>query len=78
MGIHRKSPRTSSTTPLNQGTIEAADEPGVAVVFGEVGSIACGDALRLHLKIQEDAEKILDARVSDLWLYGAPLPLPRR
>jgi NifU-like protein len=48
--------------PVNQGAIEPAEEPGVAVVFGEVGSIACGDALRLHLKIQEDIEKILDAR----------------
>ncbi len=48
--------------PLNQGAIDAADEPGVAVVFGEVGSIACGDALRLHLKIQEEQDTILDAR----------------
>jgi NifU-like protein len=48
--------------PRNQGAIEATDEPGIAVVFGEVGSIACGDALRLHLKIEIEADKILDAR----------------
>lgn len=48
--------------PKNQGAIATAEEPGVAVVFGEVGSIACGDALRLHLKIQEATETILDAR----------------
>ena len=48
--------------PTNQGTIEDLDESDVAVVYGEVGSIACGDALRLHLKIQEPTETILDAR----------------
>lgn len=48
--------------PKNQGAIENSDEPGVAVVFGEVGSIACGDALRLHLKIDVAADTILDAR----------------
>jgi NifU-like protein len=48
--------------PRNQGAIEDATESGIAVVFGEVGSIACGDALRLHLKIEVDADKILDAR----------------
>lgn len=48
--------------PKNQGAIEDAQETGVAVVFGEVGSIACGDALRLHLKIEVDADRILDAR----------------
>lgn len=48
--------------PRNQGAIATPDEPGVAVVYGEVGSIACGDALRLHLKIQEVTETILDAR----------------
>ncbi|HLO50160.1 MAG TPA: Fe-S cluster assembly protein NifU [Kamptonema sp.] len=48
--------------PKNQGAIEEANESNIAVVFGEVGSIACGDALRLHLKIEVDADKILDAR----------------
>jgi len=48
--------------PKNQGLLEDNQEPGIAVVFGEVGSIACGDALRLHLKIDVDNEKILDAR----------------
>jgi len=48
--------------PKNQGAIEDPNEAGVAVVFGEVGSIACGDALRLHLKIEVEADKILDAR----------------
>ncbi|EKQ67141.1 Modular FeS cluster scaffolding protein NifU [Leptolyngbyaceae cyanobacterium JSC-12] len=48
--------------PRNQGSIEVTDEPGIAIVFGEVGSIACGDALRLHLKIEIESDKILDAR----------------
>jgi NifU-like protein len=48
--------------PKNQGVIEDNNEAGVAVVFGEVGSIACGDALRLHLKIEVERDKILDAR----------------
>lgn len=48
--------------PRNQGAIATSDELGVAVVYGEVGSIACGDALRLHLKIDEATETILDAR----------------
>lgn len=48
--------------PKNQGAIEDKNESGEAVVFGEVGSIACGDALRLHLKIEVDSDKILDAR----------------
>ena len=48
--------------PINQGTIADADDSDVAVVYGEVGSISCGDALRLHLKIQVSADQILDAR----------------
>ncbi|HEY9831835.1 MAG TPA: iron-sulfur cluster assembly scaffold protein, partial [Stenomitos sp.] len=47
--------------PKNQGAIEDKSEPGVKVVFGEVGSIACGDALRLHLKIEVESDKILDS-----------------
>jgi NifU-like protein len=48
--------------PKNQGVIEEPSEPGVQVATGEVGSIACGDALRLHLKIEVESDKILDAR----------------
>ncbi|MBW4518449.1 MAG: Fe-S cluster assembly protein NifU [Scytolyngbya sp. HA4215-MV1] len=48
--------------PKNQGVIEDTQGSGTAVVFGEVGSIACGDALRLHLKIDVESDTILDAR----------------
>lgn len=48
--------------PKNQGAITETNESGIAVVFGEVGSIACGDALRLHLKIDVEQDTILDAR----------------
>jgi NifU-like protein len=48
--------------PQNQGAIEDAKQENIAVVYGEVGSISCGDALRLHLKIEIDSDKILDSR----------------
>ncbi|AFY30592.1 Fe-S cluster assembly protein NifU [Calothrix sp. PCC 7507] len=48
--------------PLNQGAIEETSESGIKVATGEVGSIACGDALRLHLKVEVASDKILDAR----------------
>ncbi|WP_445637398.1 Fe-S cluster assembly protein NifU [Nostoc sp. DSM 114161] len=48
--------------PQNQGEIAEVNEPGVKVATGEVGSIACGDALRLHLKVEVESDKILDAR----------------
>ena len=47
--------------PQNQGTITDQKE-GEKVVSGEVGSIACGDALSLHLKINEASGEILDAK----------------
>ncbi|MTJ10002.1 MULTISPECIES: Fe-S cluster assembly protein NifU [unclassified Anabaena] len=48
--------------PKNQGAIEETGEAGVKLATGEVGSIACGDALRLHLKVEVASDKILDAR----------------
>lgn len=48
--------------PKNQGVIEENGEPGVKVATGEVGSIACGDALRLHIKVEVESDKIVDSR----------------
>lgn len=48
--------------PLNQGVIPDEQEAGIAVVRGEVGSLACGDALRLHLKIDVAGDRIIDAK----------------
>lgn len=48
--------------PKNQGVIDDQGEAGVKIATGEIGSIACGDALRLHLKIDVETDKILDAR----------------
>ena len=42
-------------TPRNVGSIPDAD------AVGEVGSLACGDVLKLYLKIDKD-ERIVDAR----------------
>jgi len=47
--------------PRNQGAIDEISE-GERVVTGEVGSIACGDALKLYLKIDESTQTISDAR----------------
>jgi NifU-like protein len=42
--------------PKNVGEIKDAD------AVGEVGSIICGDALKLYLKVDKDTGKIIDAR----------------
>src|SRR5512140_812084 len=42
--------------PRNVGDIQDAD------AIGEVGSLACGDALKLYLKLDENKERIVDAR----------------
>ena len=47
--------------PRNQGVIDEK-KSGQAITTGEVGSIACGDALKLHLKIDEKSQTILEAR----------------
>jgi NifU-like protein len=42
--------------PRNVGDIPDAD------AVGEVGSLACGDALKLYLKLDADKQKIVDAK----------------
>ncbi|MGA7826039.1 MAG: Fe-S cluster assembly protein NifU [Geobacteraceae bacterium] len=42
--------------PLNVGEIPDAD------AIGEVGSLACGDALKLYLKLDDEKERIVDAK----------------
>jgi NifU-like protein len=42
--------------PRNVGEIEDAD------AVGEVGSLACGDALKLFLKLDDNKERIVDAK----------------
>lgn len=42
--------------PRNYGELENAD------AVGEVGSLACGDALKLFLKIDPETDRIVDAR----------------
>ncbi len=42
--------------PRNVGDIPEAD------AVGEVGSLACGDALKLYLKLDENKERIVDAK----------------
>ncbi|MDD2336506.1 MAG: Fe-S cluster assembly protein NifU [Geobacteraceae bacterium] len=42
--------------PHNVGEIPDAD------AVGEVGSLACGDALKLYLKLDEQKERIIDAK----------------
>jgi len=42
--------------PRNVGDIADAD------AVGEVGSLACGDALKLYLKLDEQKERIVDAK----------------
>jgi NifU-like protein len=44
------------SNPRNVGKIENADG------IGEVGSLACGDALKLYLKINKETQTIEDAR----------------
>ncbi|MEW6712203.1 MAG: iron-sulfur cluster assembly scaffold protein, partial [Candidatus Riflebacteria bacterium] len=56
MWDYTKSVMDHFSNPRNVGKIENAD--GV----GEVGSLACGDALKLYLKINKDTGLIEDAK----------------
>lgn len=47
--------------PRNQGKITEKQE-GEEIVTGQVGSIACGDALKLHLKIDQNNQMIKEAK----------------
>lgn len=42
--------------PRNVGSIEEAD------AVGEVGSLACGDALKLYIKLDDNKQRIVDAK----------------
>ncbi|MGM0598925.1 MAG: Fe-S cluster assembly protein NifU [Candidatus Rifleibacteriota bacterium] len=56
MWDYTKSVMDHFTNPRNVGKIEDADG------IGEVGSLACGDALKLYIKIDKESGKITDAR----------------
>ncbi len=56
MWDYTKSVMDHFSNPRNVGIIEDAD------AIGEVGSLACGDVLKLYLKIDHEAGTIADAR----------------
>ncbi|MDB9315521.1 iron-sulfur cluster assembly scaffold protein [Spirulina sp. CS-785/01] len=49
--------------PHNMGAIALADcQENETVAMGEIGSIVCGDALRLYLRIDQTCDRIIDAQ----------------
>ncbi|NEO27741.1 MAG: Fe-S cluster assembly protein NifU, partial [Kamptonema sp. SIO4C4] len=49
--------------PHNMGAIAVADcQENETVAMGEIGSIVCGDALRLYLRIDRSSDRIIDAQ----------------